>query len=238
MSTASSVESVDSAEDRLSPERLVTWTLERFAGRRVMATTAFGMEGCALIDMIASHHVPFTVIYLDTMFFFPETYALRDRLIERYPHLTFVNAGTSLTPEQQAARHGPALWERDPDLCCQIRKVDPMQAAVAGWDVWMTALGRTQSAERAQVPFIEWDRRFGLLKVSPLVHWDRERVWRYIQERDVPYNELHQRGYPTVGCMQCTSAVPDAGVTEYTREGRWSGSSKQECGLHVRAGQR
>ncbi len=115
-----------------SPAELVAWSLERFADQRMVITTSFGMEGCALIDMYAAHQQPLTVIYLDTMFFFPETYALRDRLVQRYSHLEFVNRGTDLTPGQQEADHGPELWKRDPDLCCKLRKVDPMRRALAG----------------------------------------------------------------------------------------------------------
>ena len=115
-----------------SPEEIVDWTLRRFADREVVVTTSFGMEGCALIDMVARQGVGLRVIYLDTMFLFPETYALRDRMAARYPHLRFENRGTTLTPEAQAERYGPELWRRDPDRCCALRKVEPMRQALAG----------------------------------------------------------------------------------------------------------
>ena len=172
------------------PERVVAWTLERFALERLVITTAFGMEGCALIDMYATHGVPLAVVYLDTMFFFPETHRLRDRLARRYPHLRFENRGTTLTPEQQAALHGPALWKTDPDRCCRIRKVEPMRRVLAGADAWVTAISRGQSDARANVRVLQWDEPFGVLKVCPLAAWDRQRVWRYVCERGVPYNEL------------------------------------------------
>jgi phosphoadenosine phosphosulfate reductase len=226
----------DRADDAVGedspPERIVAWSLERFAGRRLVLTTSFGMEGCALVDMYAAHGRPLEVAYLDTGFFFPETYRLRDRLAARYPHLAFVNRGTALTPEEQAARYGPELWRRDPDLCCRLRKVDPMRAALAGADVWVTSLMRSQSGTRAGVPVAAWDWQYQLVKLCPLAGWDRPRVWEYVRTHGVLYNELHERGYPTIGCTHCTAPVPGASVTDYSRAGRWAGTAKTECGLH------
>ncbi len=213
-------------------ERVIAWTLERFADQRLLFTTSFGMEGCALIDMYAKHRVPLTVVYLDTMFFFPETYELRDRMVERYPHIKFVNRGTTLTPKQQAEKHGDELWKRDPKLCCKLRKVDPMYAVMADVDVWVTALRRSQSATRANLQLVEWDWKYQVLKVSPLFKWDRSQIWEYIQKNDVPYNKLHEQGYPTVGCTHCTAPVPGSRLGEYSREGRWKDQEKTECGLH------
>lgn len=218
------------------PERVVAWMLRRFAGRRVVVTTGFGMEGCALIDMIARHGVALPVLYLDTGFLFPETLRLRDRMAERYPHLSFVRQATSLTPEAQELRYGPELWAREPDACCTLRKVEPMREALADGDVWVTGLMRSQSASRAGLRVVEWDWQYQLLKVSPLATWDRARVWEYVQQHQVPYNELHDRGYPTLGCTHCTLPVSGNLTGEYTREGRWQGRSKLECGLHRIAG--
>lgn len=217
-------------------DRVIAWTLDRFANQRIVMTTSFGMEGCALIDMYARHGVPMRVVYLDTMFFFPETYALRDRLVERYAHLQFVNGGTKLTPEEQAARYGPELWKREPDLCCKLRKVDPMYEVMADVDVWITGLRRSQSRTRANLRLIEWDWRYQVLKVSPLVKWERSAIWEYVQTHDVPYNELHEQGYPTIGCTHCTVAVPGSSPGDYSRAGRWADSEKTECGLHGGAG--
>lgn len=217
-------------------EQFVAWTLERFADQRKVMTTSFGMEGCALIDLYARHNVPLTVIYLDTMFFFPETYALRDRMIDRYPHFTFVNRGTTLTPEEQAARYGDELWKHNPDQCCKIRKVDPMFDAMADADVWITGLMRAQSKTRANVQLIEWDWKYQVLKINPLCLWDRARVWEYVKANDVPYNPLHEQGYPTLGCTHCTKPVLGSKVGEYSRDGRWADTGKTECGLHGGAG--
>jgi phosphoadenosine phosphosulfate reductase len=218
------------------PERIVAWMLNHFADRlarrRLVMTTAFGMEGCALIDMIASHGVPVPVLYLDTGFLFPETLQLRDRLAQRYPHLTFENRGTSLTPEDQERLYGPELWARDSDTCCNLRKVEPMRHALSDVDVWVTGLMRSQSPSRADLRVVEWDWKYQLLKVNPLAGWDRAKVWEYVRQHGVPYNELHDRGYPTLGCTHCTRPVAGNVTGEYTREGRWRGLEKNECGLH------
>jgi phosphoadenosine phosphosulfate reductase len=143
-----------------TPEEIVAWTLRRFAGRNLVVSTSFGMEGCALIDMVARHGVSVPVIYLDTMFLFPETYALRDRMVARYPHLRFENRGTSLTPEAQAERFGPELWRRDPNTCCALRKVEPMRQALAGVEVWVTGLMRSQGGERGELRELQWNETY------------------------------------------------------------------------------
>ncbi|HUR95126.1 MAG TPA: phosphoadenylyl-sulfate reductase [Gemmatimonadales bacterium] len=221
-----------SADGPSTPEEIVAWTLRRFEGRNLVLTTSFGMEGCALIDMVARHGVTVPVVYLDTMFLFPETYALRDRMAARYPHLRFENRGTTLTPQAQADRFGPELWRRDPDRCCALRKVEPMRQALAGVEVWLTGLMRSQGGARSALRELQWNESYELVQVNPLAGWDRRRVWDYVVTHEVPYNELHERGYPTLGCTHCTVAVAGVGAGDYTRAGRWAGSPKTECGLH------
>lgn len=213
-------------------DTFIEWTLDRFADQRMIMTTSFGMEGCALIDMYAKFQRPLEVIYLDTMFFFKETLELRDRMAERYPHLSFVNRGTTLTPEEQEKKYGPELWKTNPDLCCRLRKVDPMVEVMRDVDVWITGLRRSQSVTRANMGMIDWDWRYQLLKVSPIAKWERPEIWEYIKKNDVPYNALHEQGYPTVGCTHCTKAVPGSRPDDYSRAGRWSDMEKTECGLH------
>jgi phosphoadenosine phosphosulfate reductase len=218
------------------PPEIVAWAVERFRTWRLVITTAFGMEGCALVDMVARAGHALRVTYLDTHFLFAETLALRDRLARRYPNLTFVNAGTHVTPDAQDVAHGPRLWERDPDACCHIRKVEPMQRLLAPADVWFTAIRRDQTPERGSTPVIAWDWRFDVLKVSPLAAWSRADVWNYVREHDVPYNELHDLGYPSIGCTHCTVPIAGATAATYSRSGRWQGRNKTECGLHIPAG--
>jgi phosphoadenosine phosphosulfate reductase len=224
---------VDRIDENTPTEQFIGWVVERFRRCRVVITTSFGMEGCALIDMFAAQGAAPTVVYLDTMFFFPETYALRDRMVRRYPLITFVNRGTALTPEAQAARYGPELWRRDPHLCCSIRKVEPMNQALAGADVWVSAITRSQTESRKATPLIAWDWQYQILKICPLIGWDRAQIWEYVRTHDVPYNELHERGYPTVGCTHCTVPLHGVRPGQYSRDGRWAGVDKEECGLHV-----
>jgi phosphoadenosine phosphosulfate reductase len=219
-----------------STEEVIAWTLRRFASLRMVMTTSFGMEGCALIDMYARHNLPLTIVYLDTMFFFPETHQLREEMAQRYPHLTFVNRGTTLTPEEQALKYGPELWKTNPDQCCKIRKVDPMFEVMKDVDVWITALRRTQSNTRGNLRLVEWDWKYQVLKVNPMFKWERPQIWAYIKENNVPYNKLHEQGYPTIGCTHCTVPVEGSRPDDYSRNGRWKGTGKTECGLHGGAG--
>ena len=169
-----------------------------------------------------------TVFYVDTGVLFSETYALRDELDERLPlHIKAVRSSTSL--DEQAEAHGPALWNRDPDRCCAIRKVRPFRRYLADKHAWIAGLRRDQSAERADTPIVAWDDRHETVKLNPLATWTRQDVWRYIYDRDLPYNPLHDEGYPSLGCTHCTKP---AETSDDKRSGRWCGFQKTECGLH------
>src|SRR5258708_33660656 len=137
-----------------------------------------------------------------------------------------------LTPEDQEREHGLKLWERDPDQCCALRKVEPLKRKLATLDAWVTAIRRGQTADRAAVRKIDWDAKFGLVKISPLADWTREQVWNYVVRNDVPYNPLHDQNYPSIGCTHCTRAVKPG---EDPRARRWSGFRKTECDLHTAA---
>ena len=214
-------------------ETVIEWSLERFADQKMVLSTGFGMEGCALIEMYAAHKKPLDIIYLDTGFFFRETYELIEKLQTRHPHLNFINRGTTLTPEKQAALFGDELWKRDPDLCCQLRKVDPMREALKEVDVWVTALRREQSANRAGVELVEWNWKYQVIRICPLAEWSRDEVWDFVKSQQVPYNELHDQDYPSIGCTHCTKPVVGSPGNHYSRKGRWAGSAKTECGLHT-----
>ena len=220
--------------DRLLKLRTTTDTLrvasEHFAPRLVMAT-AFGVEGCVLIDIIGKNHLPVDIFTLDTGLFFKETYTLWSKLEERYG-LRVRAVQPEFSVSEQANRYGEALWERDPDRCCELRKVQPLRAALEGAEAWVTGLRREQTTERANASLVDLDEKFGLVKINPLVEWTTRDVWEYVREHDVPFNPLHERGYPSLGCMPCTSRVRDG---ENPRAGRWRGSTKTECGIHNRA---
>jgi phosphoadenosine phosphosulfate reductase len=220
---------VDGPPTAGEPVDILTWAAARFAPRIAFAT-AFGAEGCALIDMIARHRLPIDIFTLDTGLLFKETYALWQRLQDRYRvRIRAVRPLVSL--DQQAAQHGERLWERDPDRCCALRKVEPLRRALADFDAWITSVRPDQTAHRVSALAFEPDPRFGLAKVNPLVGWSRQQVSWYLRLHDVPTNPLHQQGYPSIGCHPCTTPVADG---EDPRSGRWRGFAKTECGLHLR----
>jgi phosphoadenosine phosphosulfate reductase len=206
---------------------VLTWVANRYRPEVVLACS-FGVEDCVLVDMISRHAPDVRVFYLDTQLLFPETYTTRDRLIARYG-IQPIRVLPRMDPEGQAEEYGPALWRRDPDLCCQLRKVEPLRALLRHQRAWITGIRREQAPTRAKAPFVEWDRKFGLVKANPLVNWTTKDVWRYVHEHEVPYNPLHDQGYPSIGCWPCTRAVRPG---EDPRAGRWSGFGKVECGLH------
>ncbi len=207
---------------------VVAWVANRYAPEVVLACS-FGAEDCALVDMISRHAPGVTVFYLDTELLFPETYATRDRLVARYG-IRLVRVAPAQDVLQQAVEYGSALWRRDPDRCCRLRKVAPLRAALSHQRAWITGVRREQAPSRAHTRHIEWDAKFGLVKANPLAGWKAADVWRYIHDHDVPYNPLHDQGFPSIGCWPCTRAVRPG---EDPRSGRWAGSAKTECGLHA-----
>jgi phosphoadenosine phosphosulfate reductase len=209
------------------PERILRWAKEEF-GSDVALATGFGPEGCVLIDMLAQMGLETRIFYLDTDLHFAETYTLIQRLEMRYG-VSFEPRATRLTLTAQEQIFGAKLWERDPDRCCQLRKIDPLVETLADLDAWITAIRRDQSPARAAAQVIERDRKFGLIKINPLVRWSTIEVWKYIFQHNVPYNQLHDKGYPSIGCMPCTTQVQPG---EDPRAGRWRGAMKTECGLH------
>jgi len=211
------------------PEEILSWAASRFAPRLTFAT-GFGAEGCVLIDMIGRLGLPIDLFTLDTGLLFPETYALWRRLEAKYG-VAIRGVRPAQTVEEQARAEGDRLWERAPDRCCALRKVEPLRRALAGYDAWITAIRRGQTADRASAGVVERDDRFGLVKVNPLVTWTSADVSAYVAENDVPVNPLHQEGYPSIGCVPCTSRVLPG---EGPRAGRWRGRVKTECGLHSR----
>jgi len=205
-----------------SPEHVLRWAFDNFSNSVAIAS-AFGAEGMVLIDMASRVRQSFRLFTLDTEFLFPETYDLMDQVEQKYG-VVIERVLSLASPEEQERAHGPALWQRNPDQCCSLRKVEPLRRA------WITSIRRDQTAARASARKIEWDEKFGLVKINPIADWTSKQVWRHIYEHDVPYNRLHDRDYPSIGCTHCTRAV-HAG--EDPRAGRWSGSSKTECGLHI-----
>jgi phosphoadenosine phosphosulfate reductase len=212
-----------------APE-VLRWGLNEFHPRIALAT-GFGAEGMVLIDMAARIRVDFRVFTLDTDFLFPETHALAER-IEKHYGIKIERCRPQLTPEQQARKYGEALWSFDPDQCCAMRKVEPLREKLSELSAWVTGIRRDQASTRAQARKVEWDEKFGLVKLNPLADWTSERVWDYIHRHQVPYNPMHDRNYPSIGCTHCTRPVMPG---DDPRAGRWPGFQKTECGLHVSA---
>jgi phosphoadenosine phosphosulfate reductase len=174
-------------------------------------------------------HKDFRLFTVDTEFLFPETYALMDKIEQRYG-IAVEKVYSLFSPEEQGRAHGAALWSRDPDRCCNLRKVEPLRRKLSELDAWITSIRRDQTTARAAAGKIEWDEKFGLVKINPIVDWTSKQVWRYIHQHEVPYNALHDQSYPSIGCTHCTSPVRPG---EDPRAGRWPGFAKTECGLHV-----
>jgi phosphoadenosine phosphosulfate reductase len=207
---------------------VLAWGLDTYEGRISLASS-FGAEDVALIDMLARLDRPVRVFYLDTDVLFAETYELIERVKARYD-IVPERYSPRLTLAEQAAAKGDALWARQPDQCCAIRKVEPLGRALSELDAWITGIRRDQTPQRANARLVEWDAAHSLVKLNPLAPWTSEQVWAYIRANDVPYNPLHEQGYPSIGCTHCTRPV---GEGEDPRAGRWAGFAKTECGLHV-----
>ncbi|TWT82899.1 Phosphoadenosine phosphosulfate reductase [Planctomycetes bacterium CA13] len=210
-----------------TPQEILRWAIDRFAPRFTMAT-AFGPEGMTIIHMLAEMAPETPIFNLDTGYQFQETLDLRETIKKRYGIEVEYKLPETTVAEYEAANGGP-VYKTDPNRCCFDRKLSVLHKAAKGWHAWASAIRRDQSPDRAKAPIIGWDKKFQLVKVSPLANWSKAQVWTLITKENIPYNPLHDQGYPSVGCQPCTRAV---GAGEDERAGRWSGFQKTECGLH------
>jgi phosphoadenosine phosphosulfate reductase len=221
---------IETASARLElaePQDILRWATERFAPRFTMAT-AFGPEGMVLIHMLAEIAPATPIFNLDTGYQFAETLELREEVKRRYGIAVEMKQPELTVPDYEQLHGGP-LYRTQPDQCCFDRKIKVLHQAVLGMHAWASAIRRDQSPDRAQAPIVGWDKKFGLVKVSPLANWTKKDVWGLIAKHDIPYNPLHDQGYTSIGCWPCTRAVL---IGEDERAGRWSGFAKTECGLH------
>jgi len=210
-----------------TPEEIIAWSVERFFPRLTMAT-AFGPEGCVILALLAKIEPRTHVFNLDTGYQFAETLELRDRIATKYG-IEVELKKPELTVDQYEALHGGPLHQINPDQCCHDRKIKILHDAVVGMHAWMSGIRRDQSADRAKAPIVGWDKRFGLVKISPLANQTKSDIWKRILEEEIPYNPLHDQGYASIGCWPCTRKTS---IGEDERAGRWSGQAKTECGLH------
>jgi phosphoadenosine phosphosulfate reductase len=213
--------------ERMTAEELILASYERF-GDKLCLTCSWQKQSSALVHIVAELGLDIDVIELDTHLFFRESYETRDRLVERYG-LNLIQPEI-ITVAEQHRREGPNLWERDPDRCCHIRKVEPLLQVLEPYDAWISGIRRDQSPSRADTPKVQRSERYGVWKIHPPADWDEKRVWAYIRVNEIPYNPLHESGYRSIGCIPCTRPIsPD----EEERAGRWADSDKLECGIHA-----
>ena len=212
------------------PSEIVHWALDSFFPDITLACSFGGVSGMALLDMALKINRETPVFYVDTDFLFQESHALKDAAARKYGFQP-IAFKTDISVEKQAEVYGPELWKSDPDLCCDIRKVKPNEQALAGHRAWIAGLRRDQGDTRKDVAIVSWDTKFNLIKVNPLANWTEDQVWDYIRCSGAPYNALHERGYPSIGCTNCTRPVA---AGEDPRAGRWSDfEDKVECGIHI-----
>jgi phosphoadenosine phosphosulfate reductase len=226
--TAEEISSANRQLEGQTAPAVLRWAVNVFHPRLTMAT-AFGPEGCCLIHMLAEIEPGVRIFNLETGYQFPETLELRERIKERYG-IEVELVRPELTVAEYEAEHGGPLYRHRPDQCCYDRKILPLRRAIVGYDAWISGIRRDQTAQRAVAETVQWDGKFELTKINPLLSWTKNDVWRFILDHDVPYNLLHDQGYPSIGCWPCTQAVAPG---DDERAGRWAGTAKKECGLHV-----
>jgi phosphoadenosine phosphosulfate reductase len=227
------VEALNERFRQAPTEEVLRWAWDQF-GSSAAIGTSFQGAGLVMMHLAQRSSLPFPVFTLDTGLLFPETVALKARL-EAFFGYPIEALLPDQTVAQQEAVHGPALWSRDPDLCCTLRKVVPLQSKLATLRCWITGLRRQQSDTRSDTGVVELysdpsapERE--IVKLNPMAYWTREAVWKYLHEHAIPYNPLHDRGYQSIGCQPCTQAT---GSGDPERAGRWTGFGKRECGIHT-----
>jgi phosphoadenosine phosphosulfate reductase len=223
----SSLSLTDPQIEAMPAEEVLRWAYDEF-GERLCLTCSWQKQSSVLVHLVSELGLGIDVIELDTHLFFKETYETREALVARYG-LNLIRPEI-ITVAEQHKEEGPNLWESDPDRCCHIRKVEPLIRALDPYDAWISGIRRDQSPSRASARKVERSERYGVWKIQPLADWDEEWVWSYIVANDIPYNPLHDAGYRSIGCIPCTRPIrPD----EEERAGRWAGSDKLECGIHI-----
>jgi phosphoadenosine phosphosulfate reductase len=206
-------------------EQIVEWAVDTFGSRLAVATN---LQDAALVHLVAAIRPGVDTLFLDTGYHFAETIGTREAVAHTYP-IRLLNVTPAQTVAEQDAEHGPRLYERAPDRCCALRKVEPLRRTLAGYDAWVTGLRRDEAPTRAGTPVVGWDEAFGLVKVSPLARWTADDLAGYAARHQVLVNPLVADGYPSIGCEPCTRRVAPG---EDPRSGRWAGLAKTECGLH------
>ncbi len=226
--TSSGLDALNVQFENASIREIISWVNQSFETEKIGFGTGFGSSGSVILDHLVQVNRDIPVFYIDTDVLFQETYELRKQLENRYD-IQIIRYHSGLSIDEQGKQFGDRLWESNPDKCCNIRKVQPLKDALANYDVWITGIRRDQSITRSNAPIVEWEPRFNVLKVNPLATWTHDQVWDYLRENNIPYNDLYNRDYGSIGCFHCTSPLS---AKESERAGRWRGLQKTECGLH------
>jgi phosphoadenosine phosphosulfate reductase len=224
------VESLNRAFEERPPQEVLRWAHETFAPR-VAISTSFQAAGMVILDVAQQVAPGFPAFTLDTGFLFEETLDLKRRVEGRYG-IEIESVRPLLTVEEQAERYGEALYARQPDECCRMRKEEPLRRKLADLDAWVTGVRRDQAKTREDARILERHEIDGrtVIKINPLVHWTKKQVWDYILAHEIPYNPLYDQGYASIGCVPCTRPIQ---IGEDERAGRWAGFNKMECGIHT-----
>ncbi|HLR95606.1 MAG TPA: phosphoadenylyl-sulfate reductase [Jiangellaceae bacterium] len=204
---------------------VLSWATTTFGRRLAVASS---MQDAVLAHLVSRVLPDVDVLFLDTGYHFAETLATREE-VDRLLPVTVVDVLPRQSVAEQDAEYGERLHDRDPDLCCFLRKVDPLATALQPYQAWVSGVRRDESPTRAQTPVVTWDDAHGLVKVNPLVRWTRADIDAYESEHDLPVNTLTGNGYPSIGCAPCTRRVAPG---QDPRSGRWAGTGKTECGIH------
>lgn len=212
--------------DGASAEDVIGWATRTFGDRLCVASS---MQDAVLVHLVAQQQPGVAVVFLETGYHFTETLGTRDGVAAAYP-ITLLDVRPRQTVVEQDAKYGARLYERDPDLCCRLRKVEPLERALAPYTAWVTGIRRDDAPTREGVPVVQWDAKRGMVKVNPLAAWTIDDLMAYAEEHGVLVNPLFTAGYPSIGCAPCTRAVAPG---EDIRAGRWAGKAKTECGLHA-----
>ncbi|WP_103343475.1 phosphoadenylyl-sulfate reductase [Amycolatopsis sp. CA-126428] len=207
-------------------DEAIRWTAETFGDDFIVASN---MQDAVLIDLATKVKSDVDVLFLETGYHFPETIGTRDAVQTVYPGVKIVNAQAEQSVAEQDAEYGEKLHDRDPTLCCNLRKVVPLRKTLANYSAWVTGVRRVDAPTRANTPIVTWDDRNGLVKVNPIAAWTDDEFNGYIREHGILENPLVSIGYLSIGCAPCTARVAPG---QDPRSGRWAGQNKTECGLH------
>jgi phosphoadenosine phosphosulfate reductase len=229
------VAGLDKRFEYSTTQEILEYFLTRFKDKIAFASS-LGAEDQVITEMMASIDPASTIFTLDTGRMFPESYDVIERTIARYKIKIGIFFPERAAVEKMVNEDGINLFYESIEnrkLCCHIRKIEPLNRALAGLDVWISGLRRSQSVTRTEIKLVEWDENHHMIKVNPLINWSEEQVWDYIKQRNIPYNRLHDQGFPSIGCQPCTRAVQPG---EDVRAGRWwwENEFQKECGLHVK----